>query len=387
MRDTMRFSGALATVTLLFAGVMTVILAACGGGYGGGGGGGGGGMTCGSGYVMCPLPTITLTAPAGGAVTGTIALSATASASSTYNLTVTSVEFLVDGKMVGAGTLSGSVYTYMWNSASVMAGSHTVTATVTDSAGGKMTTNPGVMITTNGMAAVVSMTPGQIFPTPMSQGMGMGNMTIKSETGAVRGTVKLEGVNATAVSINEGFAGATGPALIRLARSGGSANEWQVPSGALLTERQLTELSHGGFYVVAASAAHPRGEIRGQIVPEGISVTFSAMTPVREAQSVSARAGGVVAATVDRNALTLSVHVNSTGVDDADAARVASAATGRTLAVLSKDPVDMGHWSAELAPIGAAELSHFEAGDWNVRIATPVETNGALHGQISAPAR
>ena len=111
------------------------------------------------------------------------------------------------------------------------------------------------------------------------------------------------------------------------------------------------------------------------------------MSPVRGVQSVGAGAGGVIAATVDKNALTLSVHVNSNGVDDADAARVASAATGGTLALLSKDAVDMGHWSVELASVGASEVSHFEAGQWNVRIATPVELAGALGGEISSPAR
>jgi hypothetical protein len=60
----------------------------------------------------------------------------------------------------------------------------------------------------------------------------------------------------------------------------------------------------------------------------------------------------------------LSIYVNSTGVDDADAAEVDSAATGRKLAVLSKDSVEMGHWSMELAPISAADVGQFEAGKW-----------------------
>src|SRR5579863_8666494 len=155
MRDTVRFTRALAATTLLAAGVFAAILSACGGGYGGGSGSGGSGsngtMRCGNGYVACPAPTITLTAPAAGAtVSGTVALTATASASSTYGLTVTSVEFLIDGKVVG--TVTSSPYTYMWNSTTVAAGSHSLTATVTDSAAGTATT-PAIMITTTGMAA------------------------------------------------------------------------------------------------------------------------------------------------------------------------------------------------------------------------------------------
>ncbi|TLY71169.1 MAG: CHRD domain-containing protein, partial [Gammaproteobacteria bacterium] len=181
------------------------------------------------------------------------------------------------------------------------------------------------------------------------------------------------------------FAGATGPALIRLSPSGDNTAEWEVPADALLTAEQLTALSQGKLYVIATSAANPRGEIRGQIAPDNVALTFSTMAPAAEARSVSPAAGGVVATTVDKSAYTLSIHVNSTGVDDADAAEVDSAATGRKLAVLSKDSVEMGHWSTELAPISAADVGHFEAGKWYLSIATPVEAGGALRGQIRAP--
>jgi hypothetical protein len=370
---------------LLVAGTLSCILAGCGGGgYGGGGGGSGGGMSCGGAYQpACPAPMVTLTAPVPGAtVSSTVPLTATASASSTYGLTVTSVEFLIDGMAVG--TVTSSPYTLMWNSTTVTKGSHSLTAKVTDSAGGTATT-PAIMINTTGMAIAVAMTAAQIFPAPMSQASGMADLTVKLDTGATRGTVKLTGLSATAVTINEGFAGAAGPALIRLSPSGDNTAQWEVPANALLTAEQLTALSQGKLYVIATSAANPRGEIRGQIAPDNVAVTFSTMAPAAEARSVSLAAGGVVATTVDKSAYTLSIQVNSTGVDDADAAEVDSAATGRKLAVLSKDSVEMGHWSTELAPISAADVGHFESGKWYVSIATAVEAGGALRGPIRAP--
>jgi hypothetical protein len=241
------------------------------------------------------------------------------------------------------------------------------------------------MINTTGMtAAAIAMTPAQIFPAPMSHAAGRADLTVKLDTGATRGTVKLEGLSATAVTINEAFAGATGAVLIRLTPAAGNPAEWQAPANALLTAEQLTALSQGKLYVIATSAANPRGEIRGQITPDNVAVTFSTMAPDPRARSLGTAAGGVVATTVDRSAHTLSIHVNSTGVDDADAAEVDSAVIGRKLAVLGKDPVEMGHWSTELAPISAADVAHFEAGNWHVSIATPVEVKGALHARISA---
>jgi hypothetical protein len=367
------------------AGALSLMLTACGGG-GYGGGGMGGGMSCGGAYQpACPAPMVTLTAPASGAtVSGTaVMLTATASASMASGFTVTRVDFMIDGTIVGTATTPP--YTVSWNSATVTKGTHSLTAKVTDSVNGTATT-PAIMINTTGMAvAAVAMTAVQIFPAPMSPASGMADLAVNLETGAARGTVKLAGLSATAVTINEGFAGATGPALIRLSPSGDNAAEWEVPANALLTAEQLTALSQGRLYVIATSAANPRGEIRGQIAPDNVAVTFSTMAPAAQARSVSPAAEGVVATTVDKSAYTLSIHVNSSGVDDADAAQVDSAASGRKLAVLSKDSVEMGHWSTELAPISAADVGHFEAGKWYVSIATPVEAGGALRGQIRAP--
>src|SRR5947207_11874390 len=97
MRRTTPLGSGCPVLALLAAGGLPLILSACGGGYGGGGSGGS--MSCGGTYgPVCPAPTIMLSAPAAGAtVNGTVALTATASPSSTYALTVTSVEFLIDG--------------------------------------------------------------------------------------------------------------------------------------------------------------------------------------------------------------------------------------------------------------------------------------------------
>jgi hypothetical protein len=285
MRQILGFRFALRAATLCAAGAFGAILTSCGGGYGGGGGGGGGTATCGSGYAnACPPPTVMLTAPASGAmVSATVTLTATASASSTYGLTISSVAFMVDGTVVG--TASSSPYSVMWNSTSVANGSHSVTAKATDSRADTATSSAVNITVQNTMAAGAAMTPGQMFPPPMSKASGMARLRVEQETGAVSGRVALSGMTASAVTIHEGFAGANGPALMRL--TAGAADEWNVPADALLTAEQLAALSQGRLYVVAASADHPLGEIRGQILPENVVVTFSPL-----ARSAEARGSG-----------------------------------------------------------------------------------------------
>jgi len=227
----------------------------------------------------------------------------------------------------------------------------------------------------------------QIFPAPGSSASGTANLTVKLGSGATSGKVTLSGVTATAVTINEAFAGATGAGLIALAANGSTAGEWDVPAGALLTADQVTALLQGKLYVIATSAANPTGEIRGQITPDDVTVVFSALAGSQEVPPVTITASGVAAATVDAAANTLTVHVNSTGVDDATAAEVdsgAAGASGAKLVALTKDSVNMGHWSMELATIAAGDLGNFNANKLYVNVKTPADPNGAIRGQINA---
>jgi hypothetical protein len=354
---------------------LAIALTACGGGYGGGGMNG---SSCGGAYGgACPNPTVALKAPASGmTVSGTVALTATASAAAMSGLTIMRVDFFVDG--APAGTASASPYTVNWDSTKVSDGSHSVTATVTDSMN-DMATTPATMITVkNAAAAMAPMTPAQIFPAPQSSASGNASLMVKLETGAMQGKVQLNGVAATAVTINEGFAGTNGAAVIQLTPAAGA---WVVPAGALLTAEQVSAFKQGGLYVIAASAANPRGEVRGQIAPENVTVRFTDMVASPEAAQLGIRAAGVAATTVDRNANTLTIHVNSTGVDDALAAQVN---TGAKATELARDSVDMRHWSTQLVAISADEVASFEAGRWQVSVATPAAEKGAIRGDIGA---
>ena len=366
-------------VALPLALALPVILDACGG-YGSSSGGGSGTTPCGGSYAPCPAPTVTLTAPTSGAtVSGTVALTATAAANATYGLTITEVEFMVDGTTVG--TVMASPYTFNWNSTTVANGMHSVTATAVDSVSGTAT-SPAVTITVqNPAAAAAVMDPAQIFPAPDSRASGKAQLSVRADTGEVSGTVSLSGFTANAVTINEGFAGSSGAAQIALTPRAAGGADWQVPARTLFTAEQLTALMQGGLYVIATSAAHPGGEVRGQLAPDNIKVSFSPLAAAPEAAELGITAQGVAATTLDSAAGTLTIHVNSTGVDDAMAAQAGGA--GVTLALV-KDSVALGHWSAELAHISASDVAGVEAGRWSVNVATPTAPEGALRGEIRA---
>ncbi len=362
--------------------VLGALLGACGG-YGSSYSpmGAGPGATCGGAYsVACPPPTVSLTAPAANAtVSGTVTLTAAASASATYNLTVSSVNFEVDGASVG--TAMSSPFTVMWDSTKAANGNHTLTAIVTDSANGTMTSTPVTVTVQNAAAAAAVMGPEQLFPAPASKASGMARLTAQGDSGALSGTVTLRGVNATAVTLNEGFAGSSGEALLSLAPRTGHAGEWQVPANTTLSAAQVSALDEGRLYVLATSSAHPAGEIRGQLAPGGVSVTISPLSVSPEATALGVAAAGVAAATLDARAGTLTVHVSSGGIDDASAAQL-SGSTGATLAGLARDPLDMGHFSIQGMRLSAAQVADFEAGRLSVSVAAASLPEGVLRGAI-----
>jgi hypothetical protein len=295
---------------------------------------------------------------------------------------VARVDFMIDGARVG--TASGETFSVSWDSTTVSDGSHTLTATVSDSMAQTTSASPLTIEVDNHPAFTVALSPAQIAPPPSSAGSGTAHLSADLGSGALSGSVLLSGVTATAVTLNEAFAGDHGAVLVTLTR-GASGAEWDVPAGRLLTAEQVTALLQGGLYVTASTAANPAGELRGQITPPNVTVIFSAMSGAQEVPAVATNATGVAATTVDTQASTLTVHVHTTGVDDALDAEVddgAAGATGTQLAALTRDEIDPGHWSTQLAAVSAAGIDAFKAGDWYANVMTPADPHGAIRGQI-----
>ena len=88
-------------------------------------------------------PTVSITAPAAGTVTGTISVTANA----TDNVAVAGVQFLLNGANLGAEDVA-SPYTISWNTTAVANGTYTLTARARDGAGNN-TTSAGVIVTVN----------------------------------------------------------------------------------------------------------------------------------------------------------------------------------------------------------------------------------------------
>ena len=90
---------------------------------------------------------------------------------------------------------------------------------------------------------------------------GGGTITIGAD-GSVSGSVSTKGIVSTKAHIHLAAPGKNGPVIVPLTKDG---DTYKVPAGAKLTEAQMASFKAGDLYINVHSAAHPGGEIRGQL--------------------------------------------------------------------------------------------------------------------------
>lgn len=376
------------TIHFSWLAIGLIAMSGCGGGgYGGDGSSGGSSGGSGDGYGNggSSAPTASITAPPGGTVNRTVSITASATAGAGVNR----VEFLVDGNVIATDT--SAPYAADWNTSTVADGSHSLTARVVDAANASVTSSAVTVTVLNSPTINVALSAAEVFPRTNSSATGTGQLTFNLVTGAASGGFTLTGIVATLAHIHNGIAGTDGPILVDFVQSGTDANRWDVVSGAVLTADQVNLLLAGQLYVNVHSAAHPNGEIRGQIKPQGIAVAVAGLAGSNVVPPVTNTATGFAAMTVNETTNTATVHVRTTGVDDATEAHVHNAPAGENasapLLTLLKDPAAATHWSVEQQSITQADRDALASGRLYVDVHTPGAPNGALRGQLSLDAQ
>ncbi len=109
----------------------------------------------------------------------------------------------------------------------------------------------------------VTLTGAQETPPVATSASGSGSIKI-ADDGSVTGSVTVTGMAPTMAHIHQGAPGVAGPVIVPFKQDG---NTFTANPGAKLTETQLAAYRAGNLYFNVHSAAHPAGEIRGQLKP------------------------------------------------------------------------------------------------------------------------
>jgi hypothetical protein len=108
----------------------------------------------------------------------------------------------------------------------------------------------------------VNLTGDQEVPPVKTEASGIGTIMVNADK-TLSGSVTTKGIKGTAAHIHEAAMGKNGGVQVPLEKSGDDT--WKVPAGAKLTDAQYSAFQAGNLYVNVHSAAHPDGEIRGQL--------------------------------------------------------------------------------------------------------------------------
>ncbi|MBI2946817.1 MAG: right-handed parallel beta-helix repeat-containing protein [Verrucomicrobia bacterium] len=135
-------------------------------------------------------PTVSITAPASGALLRGTAVTVSANASD--NVGVVGVQFKLDGANLGAEDTS-SPYSITWNTTTASNGSHTLTAVARDAAG-NTTTSAGVTVTVDNSAPTASITAPANGATVSGASVAV-SASASDNVGVVGVQFKLDGAN------------------------------------------------------------------------------------------------------------------------------------------------------------------------------------------------
>ena len=111
-------------------------------------------------------------------------------------------------------------------------------------------------------ATNVTLSGDEEVPPVTTSASGVGKIEVAGDK-SIRGSITTTGIEGTGAHVHEAPAGKNGPVIITLKKT--SANVWEVPSGATLTDAQYANYKAGGLYLNVHSVANRDGEIRGQL--------------------------------------------------------------------------------------------------------------------------
>lgn len=220
----------------------------------------------------------------------------------------------------------------------------------------------------------------QEAPPVVTGAVGTGTLSLDLPSRNIRGSINVDGMNATAAHIHQADVGVSGPIIVPLVET--SPGVWSVPAGTTLTEEQVNVLQAGGLYFNAHTAINPSGEIRGQI---GRDVFTARMSAAQEAPPAVSAATGSGVLTVDPATRRFTARITVSGMA-ATAAHIHEAVPGISGPIvfpLTQTAPGSGIWvSAPDATMTEAQLSALRAGRLYFNAHSVAFPNGEIRGQI-----
>ncbi|NRF66163.1 CHRD domain-containing protein [Aquincola sp. S2] len=223
-----------------------------------------------------------------------------------------------------------------------------------------------------------TLTADQEAPATVASGAkGSASLSLDRATRTLSATVSVDGATPTLAHIHVGAAGKAGAVVLPLALSASGASL----AATVLSTAQLQSLDAGDLYLNVHSAAHPGGEIRGQIGREVYSARLSGAQETAPVATTAHGSGRLVLNPVTR-ALSGELEVHGLA---ATAAHIHAGAVGSNgaVAIALVDHGGHGHFEVPANTVlTPAQVDALRAGGLYFNVHSAANPGGEVRGQI-----
>ena len=226
-------------------------------------------------------------------------------------------------------------------------------------------------------------------PANASAGSAVAWLTARSDTGALHANLKTSNLpDASAAHIHAGEAGLNGGIVVGLTQEPTDATLWKTAAGAVLDQNQIKALQAAGLYYNVHTATTPAGEIRGQIIPAGMTVVRTALNGDQEIPAVTTTGSGIGYTTVNQTSGAISANIRTDNLSAAASAayihKGAAGSNGGIVTGLIKDATDAALWkTGQSVELDSDQLNAFNSGELYFNVHTGANPTGEIRGQIT----
>jgi hypothetical protein len=231
---------------------------------------------------------------------------------------------------------------------------------------------------------------------------GNASVSINTRRTEVTVTVDVTGLtDITEAHLHFGPPGSDGPIIFPLAMSSFTSPlivtltqaDYLPAVNATTFDAGLVAIEQGNTYVNVHTAAHPDGEIRGQVGPVSLSTTLTGLDVV---PSVSTIATGTLGVTLSPDQTSMTIVLNQTELGPATGAQINVGAFGQNGPIIFplagsfyQTPLNTTMTSTTLVPATTSGVSTFNdavdmmlSGNTYASVNTAANPSGAIRGQI-----
>lgn len=211
---------------------------------------------------------------------------------------------------------------------------------------------------------------------------GTGTFALDADRATLHYTVAHRVEAPTAAHLHLGLAGEAGEVLLPLTMVDGA-----IEGTVAVTPAQATAIENGTAYVDVHTAAHPAGEIRGQIVRPGEVVYVAHLTGDQENPPTDATGAGLAAFLVDGTTNRMRFMVRAAGLSAEPSSAVVAfgpAGLNGPLALDLADPKTPSS-SSFTGVRSVSSTEDLDLGRWYVNLASARYPGGEVRGQILRP--